>query len=106
MQNLKGNVAIITGASSGLGEAAARLLVAEGVNVVLAARRGERMDALVEELGDKATAIAADVGEREQIAALFDQVRQRFGGLNLLVNNAGVGINGPFADTDLEDWKT
>lgn len=54
MQSLAGKAAVITGASSGIGKAAARLLLAEGVEVVLAARRKERMDALVEELGDKA----------------------------------------------------
>lgn len=106
MQDLTGKVAVITGASSGIGEAAARLLVAEGVTVALAARRKERMDALAEELGGKAIAIAADVGDPQQVAALFDQVRERFGGMDLLFNNAGMGINGPFADTRPEDWKT
>ena len=99
MQDLTGKVAVITGASSGIGEAAARRLVDEGVSVVLAARRKERMDALVEELGENAIAIMADVGDRSQVAALFDQVRERFGGLDLLFNNAGVGISGPFAET-------
>jgi NADP-dependent 3-hydroxy acid dehydrogenase YdfG len=106
MQDLTGKVAVITGASSGIGEATARLLVKEGVSVVLAARRKERMDALVEELGDRAMAVAADVGDQQQVTALFDQVRERFGGLDLLFNNAGIGINGPFADTKPEDWKT
>ena len=106
MQDLTGKVAVITGASSGIGEAAARLLVDEGVSVVLAARRKERMDALVKELGEKAIAIMADVGDRSQVEALFDQVRERFGGLDLLFNNAGVGISGPFAETAPEDWKT
>lgn len=64
------------------------------------------MDALVEELGDKAIAVAADVSDQQQVAALFDEVRERFGGLDLLFNNAGVGINGSFADTKPEDWKT
>ncbi|MBB4619934.1 SDR family oxidoreductase [Sphingomonas abaci] len=106
MQDLSGKVAVITGASSGIGAATARLLVEEGVNVVLAARRKERMDALAEELGDRAMAVAADVGDQQQVTALFDQVRERFGGLDLLFNNAGIGINGPFADTKPEDWKT
>ena len=106
MQDLTGKVAVITGASSGIGEATARLLVDEGVSVVLAARRKERMDALVEELGGKAVAVAADVGDQQQVAALFDEVRERFGGLDLLFNNAGVGVNGPFADTQPGDWKT
>jgi NADP-dependent 3-hydroxy acid dehydrogenase YdfG len=106
MQDLTGKVAVITGASSGIGEATARLLAEEGVSIVLAARRKERMDALVEELGDRAMAVAADVGDQQQVTALFDQVRERFGGLDLLFNNAGIGINGPFAETKPEDWKT
>lgn len=106
MQDLTGKVAVITGASSGIGEAAARLLVEEGAKVVLAARRKERMDALVEELGDSATAIGCDVGDPGDVTALFDTVRERFGGLDLLFNNAGMGVNGPFADSRPEDWKT
>jgi NADP-dependent 3-hydroxy acid dehydrogenase YdfG len=106
MQDLTGKVAVITGASSGIGEATARLLVEEGVSVVLAARRKERIDALVEELGDAAIAITADVADQQQVGALFDEVRERFGGLDLLFNNAGVGINGAFADSKAEDWKT
>lgn len=106
MQDLTGKVAVITGASSGIGEVTARLLVEEGVSVVLAARRKERIDALVEELGDAAIAITADVADQQQVGALFDEVRERFGGLDLLFNNAGVGINGAFADSKAEDWKT
>jgi NADP-dependent 3-hydroxy acid dehydrogenase YdfG len=106
MQDLTGKVAVITGASSGIGEATARLLVEEGVQVVLAARRKERMDALVQELGDKAVAVACDVGDMASVTALFDTVRERFGGLDLLFNNAGMGVNGPFARSRPEDWKT
>jgi NADP-dependent 3-hydroxy acid dehydrogenase YdfG len=62
MGDFTGKIAVITGASSGIGEATARLLVEEGVSVVLAAPRKERIDALAEELGDRAMAIAADVG--------------------------------------------
>jgi NADP-dependent 3-hydroxy acid dehydrogenase YdfG len=76
------------------------------VQLVLAARRKERMDALVEELGDKAIAVACDVGDMASVAALFETVREQFGGLDLLFNNAGMGVNGPFADSKPEDWKT
>ena len=105
MQDLAGKVAVITGASSGIGEAAARLLVVEGVRVVLVARRRERIDALVEELGDAAVALTADVGDAAQVAAVFDEVRKRFGGLDLLFNNAGLGVNSRFDVSDPADWK-
>lgn len=106
MQDLTGRVAVVTGASSGIGAATARLLVEEGVKVVLTARRTDRLDELAEELGDAATAIATDVGKAEEVERLFAAVRDRFGGLDLLFNNAGLGINGSFADTDPSDWRT
>ncbi|MGI4730195.1 MAG: SDR family oxidoreductase [Janthinobacterium lividum] len=105
MQDLRGKVAVITGASSGIGEAAARLLVAEGVRVVLVARRRERIDALVEELGDASVALTADVGDAAAVASVFQEVEQRFGGVDLLFNNAGLGVNARFADSDPADWK-
>jgi len=105
MQDLTGKVAVITGASSGIGEATARLLVAEGVRVVLVARRRERIDALVAELGDAAIALTADVGDADAVASVFAEVEQRFGGLDLLFNNAGLGVNARFEDSDPADWK-
>lgn len=106
MQDLSGKVAVVTGASSGIGEATARLLVDEGVHVVLTARRTDKIEALAGELGEKAAAVAADVGDHGQVADLFEEVQRRFGGLDLLFNNAGMGINGPFAESRPEDWKT
>jgi len=105
MQDLTGKVAVVTGASSGIGEAAARLLVAEGVHVFLSARRRERIEALAEELGHKATAIIADVADVDQVRVLFDEVRARSGGLDLFFNNAGLGVFGPFRDSAPEDWR-
>lgn len=105
MQDLSGKVAVITGASSGIGQAAARLLVAEGVHVILVARRRDRLAALAEELGEAATVVQTDVTDLAQVKALFDQVRTRFGGLDLLFNNAGIGISAPFEDSTPEDWK-
>lgn len=105
MQDLGGKVAVITGASSGIGEAAARLLVAEGVKVILVARRRERIAALAEELGEGALALTGDVGDSAQVAAIFDQVRDQFGGLDLLFNNAGLGVNARFEHSDPNDWK-
>lgn len=105
MQDLSGRTAVITGASSGIGVAAARLLVEEGVQVVLVARRRDRLDALAAELGEAATVVETDVADPGQVGALFDEVRERFGGLDLLFNNAGLGISAPFAESRAADWK-
>ncbi len=105
MQDLTGKVAVITGASSGIGEATARLLVSEGVRVVLVARRHERIGALVEDLGDAAVALTADVGDAAAVASVFAEVERRFGGLDLLFNNAGLGVNARFEASDPADWK-
>ncbi|MET4594434.1 MULTISPECIES: SDR family oxidoreductase [unclassified Sphingomonas] len=105
MQDLTGKVAVITGASSGIGEATARLLVSEGVRVVLVARRRERIAALVEDLGDAAVALTADVGDAAAVASVFAEVERRFGGLDLLFNNAGLGVNARFQASDPADWK-
>ena len=106
MQDLTGKVAVITGASSGIGVAAARLLAGEGVHVVVAARRREKLDDLAAELGDAATVVQTDVADPDAVRALFDLVGERFGGLDLLFNNAGTGINAPFAESDPADWTT
>lgn len=106
MQDLNGKIALITGASSGIGAATARLLAAEGTTVILVARRKERLDALASELGACAIAVEADIADQQQVARLFAMVRERFGGLDLLLNNAGVGIHGSFADSRPQDWRT
>ncbi|MHB1676017.1 MAG: SDR family oxidoreductase [Sulfuriferula sp.] len=105
MQDLAGKVAVVTGASSGIGEAAARLLVQEGVHVVLVARRRERLDSLANELGNAASIIETDVTSKTQVVMLFDQVRERFGGIDLLFNNAGLGINARFETSNPDDWR-
>lgn len=105
MQNLTGKVAVVTGASSGIGAAAARLLVHEGVHVVLAARRRKRLDALAAELGNAVSVVETDVADMTQVQALFNFVRDRFNGLDLLFNNAGLGISSKFETSDPGDWK-
>lgn len=105
MEDLSGKVAVITGASSGIGEATARLLVAEGMHVVLAARRRERIDALAHELGDKAIAVQLDVTDSGQVQDLFAKVGDTFGGLDLLLNNAGLGYSGAFVDSAPDEWR-
>ncbi len=105
LQDLKGKTAVITGASSGIGEAAAKLLAAEGVRVALVARRRDRIEALAKEIGNGAVALTADVADAEQVTGLFATVKQEFGGLDLLCNNAGVGYNGPFETSKPAEWK-
>ncbi len=106
LENLQGKVAVITGASSGIGEAAARLLVEEGVNVVLTARRLEKISALAEVLGPLATAVQLDVTDAVQVKNMFESVRVKHGGLDLLFNNAGLGIHASFVESKSEDWLT
>lgn len=105
LTNLKGKVAVVTGASSGIGEAASKALAAEGVHVVLAARSADRLEALAREIGDLALACPTDVGDEAAVERLFAEVQQRFGGLDLLFNNAGVGYGGAFAESKSEEWR-
>jgi NADP-dependent 3-hydroxy acid dehydrogenase YdfG len=87
---------VITGASSGIGEATARALAAGGHRLALLARRADRIQALAEELGNGAIAIKADVTDRDSIVAAADRVQQELGGADILVNNAGLMLLAPF----------
>ena len=98
-------VAVITGASSGIGEATARSLVRDGLKVALLARRADRIDALAAELGDAALAIAADVTDREAVVAAAERVRAELGPAAVLVNNAGVMLLGPFSSEQRADYR-
>jgi NADP-dependent 3-hydroxy acid dehydrogenase YdfG len=91
-----GRVAVVTGASSGIGEATARALAAHGYRVALLARRADRIDALATDLSNGSIAIAADVTDRESMTAAADRVKADLGRADLLVNNAGVMLLGPF----------
>jgi NADP-dependent 3-hydroxy acid dehydrogenase YdfG len=102
---LAGKTAVVTGASSGIGEATARLLAQEGCNVVLAARREDRLNALAAELGEGVLAAPTDVTDPAACAALVARTVERFGSLDILVNNAGLGLYGSIADGDPEDWR-
>ena len=102
---LAGKVAVVTGASSGIGEATARLLAKEGCNVVLAARREDRLNTLAAELGEGALAAPADVTDPAACAALVARTVERFGSLDVLVNNAGLGLYGSIPEGDPEDWR-
>ena len=99
-QPLSGKTAIVTGASSGLGETFARALAAAGAQVVLAARRVERLELLASDLaagGAVALPLPCDVTDADAVASMVEQARQRFGRIDVLVNNAGVAADGGFA---------
>jgi NADP-dependent 3-hydroxy acid dehydrogenase YdfG len=102
---LAGKTAVVTGASSGIGEATAQALSREGCNVVLAARREDRLNDLAAELGEGALAAPTDVTDPAACAALVARTVERFGSLEILVNNAGLGLYGSVAEGDPEDWR-
>ncbi|MDT3726399.1 bifunctional aldolase/short-chain dehydrogenase [Streptomyces sp. DSM 41972] len=99
-------VALVTGAGSGIGKAIAQRLVAEGACVVVADVNGENAARVAEELGgsDKAVAVTVDVTSEEQIAAAFRDAVLAFGGVDLVVNNAGISISKPLLETSARDW--
>lgn len=106
-ERLDGTVALVTGASSGIGEATARALAAEGAAVVAAARRKDRLDALVGEIeadGGRAVALACDVTDRDQAFELVGRTVSELGRLDTLVNNAGVMLLGPVVGAPMEEW--
>jgi NADP-dependent 3-hydroxy acid dehydrogenase YdfG len=96
-EQTNGQVAVITGASSGIGAATARALAGHGYNLALLARRVDRIEALAAELGDSAIAIAADVTDRDSLVTAANRVQAELGGADMLVNNAGVMLLAPFS---------
>ena len=98
-------VAVITGGSSGIGEATARALAADGHRIALLARRVDRIESLAEELPGGALAIGADVTERDSIVAAAERVKAELGGADILVNNAGVMLLGPFSSEQRADYE-
>jgi NADP-dependent 3-hydroxy acid dehydrogenase YdfG len=98
-------VAVITGASSGIGAATARALTAHGYRVVLLARRADRLQQLADELGEPATAIGADVTDRDALLAAADQIQRDLGRVDVLINSAGVMLLGPFGTAQREEVR-
>ncbi|MCI0142068.1 SDR family oxidoreductase [Arthrobacter bambusae] len=98
-------VAVITGASSGIGAATARALAADGYRVALLARRLDRIEALAAELGNGSIAIQADVTDRDQLLSAAQRVQDELGGADVLVNNAGVMLLGPFSPDQHGDYR-
>ena len=108
MTSLDGTVALVTGASSGIGEATARTLAAQGAKVALAARRLERLERLAAEIGGHghtALAIESDLAEPEQATVVVDRTVNELGRLDIVVNNAGVMLLGPIENAPTEEWE-
>ncbi len=101
-ERLEGTVALVTGASSGIGEAAARALARQGAKVAIAARRRDRLEALAGEID--AFVIEADIAEREQAVAAVRRTVDELGRLDTVVNNAGVMLLGPAEEAPLDEW--
>ncbi|MDP9478966.1 MAG: SDR family oxidoreductase [Actinomycetota bacterium] len=102
---LNGKTAVVTGASSGIGEATARLLAREGCNVALAARREDRLKSLAAQLDEGALAVPTDVTDPAACEELVSRAVERFGSVDVLVANAGLGLYGSIPDGDPEDWR-
>jgi NADP-dependent 3-hydroxy acid dehydrogenase YdfG len=102
---LENTVALVTGASSGIGEATATELASLGAKVALVARRGDRLQSLAERIGEGALVIEADVSDQGAAAAAIESTVSEFGRLDTLVNNAGVMLLGPVQDAPLEEWE-
>ena len=106
--NIDGKIVVITGASSGLGEATARLLSAQGATVVLGARRLDRLQSLADELkgnGSKAIAVTTDVTEYNQVKRLIDTAVQTYGRIDVIINNAGLMPRAPLERLKIDEWN-
>jgi NADP-dependent 3-hydroxy acid dehydrogenase YdfG len=106
--SLADKIVAITGASGGIGEATARLLAQRGAAVVLAARRGERVDAIAQDIlaaGGRAATCVIDVTRPEDLRRLVATTIDRYGRIDVLVNNAGIAPISPLADLDTEGWS-
>jgi NADP-dependent 3-hydroxy acid dehydrogenase YdfG len=106
--NVEGKVVVITGASSGLGEATAKILSAQGATVVLGARRKDRIQALAKELtagGGKALAVATDVADRQQVKNLVDAAVEAYGRVDVMINNAGLMPQALLERLQVDEWE-
>jgi NADP-dependent 3-hydroxy acid dehydrogenase YdfG len=102
---LEGATALVTGASSGIGEATALALAEHGARVALVARRADRLEALAERIGDAALVLPADVTGQEEAHTVVDRAADELGRLDVVVNNAGVMLLGPAVDAPVEEWQ-
>lgn len=107
---LKGKVALVTGASSGLGKATAEVFVREGARVIVADINQRRAETVAEELNGasrrkKAIALRCDVAKKSEVEAMVTEARKKFGPINILINNAGIGQIKDFLDISPEEWQ-
>ncbi|WP_299766347.1 SDR family oxidoreductase [uncultured Dokdonia sp.] len=106
--NIKGKVVVITGASSGLGETTARHLASKGANIVLGARREERLQTISEEINaqenGKAVFLKTDVTQKEQVQNLVDKAVTEFGKVDVIINNAGLMSIAPMNEVKIDEW--
>ena len=103
---MQGKVCLVTGGARGIGRAIAEMLIAEEASVVICARHQESLDRALEELSGKAVGKVADVRNHADVGDLFRFIDASFGGLDVLVNNAGVGVFGSVGELSLENWKS
>ena len=106
-ERLDGTVALVTGASSGIGEASAKALAGQGAAVAVVARRGDRLQSLakeIEEDGGKVLVVEADIADQEQATSAVEQTVSELGRLDTVFNNAGVMLLGPVEDAPTEEW--
>src|SRR5438105_1754938 len=105
MAELDQTVALVTGASSGIGEATALALASAGASVAIVARRKDRLEAVAEQIGDGVLVIEADVGDVEHARSAVERTVTELGRLDILINNAGVMLLGPVENAPLEQWQ-
>lgn len=105
MKQWNGRVAMVTGASAGIGRALTEALVGDGMRVAAVARRADRLKELRDELGDAVLPLACDLRNPDQIRATFATVADRWGGVDVLINNAGLGHRSSLVDGDPEQWR-
>ena len=104
MKNVENKVVIITGATSGIGEATARVLVENGAKVILSGRREERLEKLSQELGDASCYLKSDVTNVEDMKALVKLGKEKFGKIDVLFANAGIMPAGSMSELDINGW--
>ncbi|HTI13080.1 MAG TPA: SDR family NAD(P)-dependent oxidoreductase [Dictyobacter sp.] len=107
-KSLEGKVVIVTGASSGIGEATALAVAEQGAKVAIVARRGDRLQSLaqrIQEQGGTALTVVADVADEAQVQTMVNHVKEQLGRIDVLVNNAGVMLLGMIDGANTEDWR-